>query len=349
MIADVALDQRPASVPGLLRRWLRFGLGLVVGGVALWFVFRDADLGGVRAALLAADVRWMVVALGSVVATVGVAVWRWRVLFHPDGGQLSWFDLASSLVIGQMLNIILPFRIGEITRAYWVSRAGGLPVGRALGTIGMEKLADLATLGAIALLLLALVAIPPWLRPSTYALAGVSALALVGVRLLAARGSRLLNDVRRAAAVLPRAVAHRVTELAATAFDASRVLDSRTASATVAMLSVLVLVLSASTNYFVFVAFGFDLPVLAAFVLFVALQIGLTIVSVPGNIGVFHYITVLTLGAYAVDQQVALAYAIVLYVIALVPKILAGAALLALGPRARLSHVLVSSREEGRL
>lgn len=329
-------------------RWLRIGLGLVLGGVALWFVFRDADIGSLRAALLAADARWIVVALGSVLATVAVAVWRWRVLFHPEGEQISWFNLASALLIGQMLNIVLPFRLGEITRGYWVSRAGGIPVGRALGTIGMEKLADLATLGIAALFLLAVVAIPPWLRRSTYALAGLSTLALVGVHVLAARGSRLLNDVRRAAAVFPQPIARRVTQLAATAFEASRVLDSWTASATVGVLSVLVLVLAASTNYFLFVAFDFGLPVLAAFVLLVALQIGNTIVSVPGNIGVFHYITVLMLGAYAVDRHLALAYAIVLYVIALIPKILAGAALLALGPRAPILPVLGSPQREGR-
>lgn len=342
LIAEVALDQRLPSVPGVLRRWLRIGLGLVLAGAALWFVFRDADLESVRAALSDADGRWVVVALISVLVTVAAAIWRWRLLFHPEGADLSWYNLVSALLIGQMLNIMLPFRLGEITRGYWVSRAECIPVGRVLGTIGMEKLADLVTLGVATLVLVGLVSMPPWLQTSTSVVAAMGALAVAGMYLFATRGSRMLNGVKRAAAVVPRPLAGRITHVAATALEASRVLDSWKASAAVGILSTLVLVLAASTNYVLFVAFDFGLPVLAAFVLLVALQIGNAIVSVPGNIGVFHYITVLVLSGYGVDRHVALAYAIALYVIALVPKIISGAALLALGPRAPVVRVLGS-------
>jgi uncharacterized membrane protein YbhN (UPF0104 family) len=91
--------------------------------------------------------------------------------------------------------------------------------------------------------------------------------------------------------------------------------------------------LAASTNYLLFFAFGLTVPAAAAIVLVIALQAGNSIVSVPGNIGVFQYVTVLTLGAYSVDRDVAFAYAVVLHVIALMPKVIAGALLLALGPR----------------
>lgn len=48
------------------------------------------------------------------------------------------------------------------------------------------------------------------------------------------------------------------------------------------------MLLAASTNYLLFVAFGFELPVIAALFLLVVLQVGNNAVSVPGNIGVFH-------------------------------------------------------------
>ncbi len=91
--------------------------------------------------------------------------------------------------------------------------------------------------------------------------------------------------------------------------------------------------LAASTNYLLFVAFRLPLPLVAALLLLISLQVANTLVSVPGNLGVFHYVTVLTLGAYSVDHDAALAYAIVLYIVALVPKILAGTVLLVCAPR----------------
>ena len=62
------------------------------------------------------------------------------------------------------------------------------------------------------------------------------------------------------------------------------------------------------------------------------LQVGNTAVSVPGNLGVFHYLTVLTLAVYGIDRERALAYAIVLYAVALLPRIALGPLIMTAGP-----------------
>ena len=79
-------------------------------------------------------------------------------------------------------------------------------------------------------------------------------------------------------------------------------------------------------------AFGFKLPAIAALFLLVVLQVGNSAVSVPGNLGVFHYLTVLALAVYGIDRERALAYAIVLYAVALLPKIALGVLIMAAGP-----------------
>ena len=65
--------------------------------------------------------------------------------------------------------------------------------------------------------------------------------------------------------------------------------------------------------------------------LLVVLSVGASAVSVPGNLGVFHYLTVLALAVFSVDRDTALAYAVALYVVALMPKIVLGAVVLAVG------------------
>ena len=84
-----------------------------------------------------------------------------------------------------------------------------------------------------------------------------------------------------------------------------------------------------STNLLVFRAFDLQVPLVTGLVLLVVLQIGTTVVSVPGNVGVVHYLTVLTLGALNVPRSEALAVAVVLHAVSIGPKVLLGAIALA--------------------
>ena len=81
-------------------------------------------------------------------------------------------------------------------------------------------------------------------------------------------------------------------------------------------LSALLVVLAAATNYVLFLAFDLRLTPVHALLLFVVLQIGSVPVATPGNIGVFHYLILLVLTAFGVEQTVAVAYAVVLHAVA---------------------------------
>lgn len=315
----------------------RIGAGLILGGVALWLAARGTDLDALRRAVADAHTHWILVALLSVVITVAAGVARWRLLFYPDAHARSWWTLTAALLVGQMLNIVLPLRLGEVARAGWVGRAEAIPLGRALGTIAMERLADLVTVGSVVFALIALAAVPGWLVAPGRALVGIALVAGGLLLVIAMRGQSMAAFATRVARRLPRAIGSRLERLATTAIEGTRVLDSWTMGAAVAGLSLLVLLLAASTNYLLFLAFDLVVPASAALVLVIALQVGNTLVSVPGNIGVFQYVTVLTLGAYNVDRESAFAYAVLLHVIALAPKIVAGALLLAAKPRSSRS------------
>ena len=319
MNVSTAVQPGRAS-PVAVRDLLRLALGLILGGIALWLALRGAAIGGLRSALGRADVFWILLALGSVLLTLAVAVVRWRILFHPESAGLSWGNLAAAFLVGQMLNIMLPLRLGEVARGYWLSRSEGIPLGRALGTIGVEKLADLASIGLAAVALVVLAAVPPWVQAPGRVLVITGALAVAGILVLAASRSWLLQSAARVAQRWPRPVGGRVIEIVETILQGSRAVHSWKASVSVGLLSILVPLLAASTNYLLFVAFRLPLPLVAALLLLISLQVANTLVSVPGTVGVFHYVTVLTLGAYSVDHDTALAYALVLYIVALVPK-----------------------------
>lgn len=330
-----ASSEPAIPVPGTARRsqLARLAIGGSVAAIALVVVLRGTDLGQLLQALRTVDSGWASMALASVGASLAASSARWRLTFFPDHARVGWGALTSALLIGQMLNIVLPFRTGEIGRAYALGSARGMPVTKVLSTIAIERLSDLAAAGTVALLLIAAGAAPEWLLgPGRVVIAGglVALAAAVALTLAAARLAALAS--RLAGAVAP-ALRPRLDALLQPAVEGLGGLRNLPVAMSIWLLAMTVTALAASTNYFLFRAFDLALPATAALVLLVALQVGTSLVSVPGNLGVFHAITVLVLTRFQADHATAVAYAIVLYAIAIVPKIVLGAICLSMARR----------------
>lgn len=296
------------------------GLGIVL----LWLAARGVDPAAVSASLARVKVMWAAAAFVSVLVTVAATVVRWRLLFLAVSPPPAWTALFSATVIGQMVNLILPVRLGDVARGFVVHRFTHIPVSQAYTTIAIEKLADVAMIGVAAAGLALFIALPPWLHVAGRALWVSGAVALALCLFLGLWPDVARTGGMRLVAFLPMRLRARVARMVDGAHDGLAALRDWRRGVMFSALTCAVLMLAASTNLLLFYAFDFAIPVAAAVLLLVALQVGSTLVSVPGNLGVFHYVTVLVLSIYSVEASTALAYAIALYVIALAPKIVGG-------------------------
>jgi uncharacterized protein (TIRG00374 family) len=294
----------------------------------LWLTFRGTDLAELRAILAGLNYWFVLSGIASVVATVSVATVRWRVLLTPGNGAVAWRPLFESVVVGQMLNIMLPIRAGDFVRAYALGRIEGIAMSGVVATIAIEKAADLLAQGVAMTVLLLRFSLPSGLTGSARASMILGAVALI-VGVVATRyGGWTVTWIARLA-VVPEAYRAVVARFGASTIQGFAALRNAKAIVALWTLTALTVGLAASTNYLLFKAFGLDLPVSAALLLLVVLQFGNAPVSTPGNLGVYHYLTVLVLSAFSVDRQVAVAYAVVLYTVALAPKILLGTVIVA--------------------
>ena len=73
---------------------------------------------------------------------------------------------------------------------------------------------------------------------------------------------------------------------------------------------------------------GIDVPLVAPLLLLVVLQIGVRVPSSPGSIGVFHYLSVLTLSVFGVEKDLAFSYGVLLHLVTYLPPSLLGIAYL---------------------
>jgi len=313
---------------------VRVVVGCGLGAIALWLTLRGIDADALAGALARAGVPGVLASLALVAATVATAVWRWRFLLFPRGAPPGADRrVAAAVVAAQAINIVMPIRLGEAARAFWISRSERQPLARVAATIVVERTADVVMLGVSISLLLVQLSLPSWARnPGRFALAA-SVMALGASIALARWASPILAALERAVRpVLTEGARRFVVRHAGEAAREFTTLGSWRSSAPVWILTALLVVLASATNYVLFLAFDIRLSPAVALLLFVVLQIGVAPASTPGNLGVFHYLTVLALEAFGVERTVAVAYAIVLHAVATLPKIAAGALIAAASP-----------------
>jgi len=305
-------------------RNVRAAIGALCALGALYACAVNVEWTDVLDAFRRASLPWTAAAAGSVLVTLALVTFRWGLLV--DSGPLTrrWRVLWDSVVLGQAVNIIVPFRFGEGARVAVTCRGLDVPVGRVMVGLALERAFDVAAFGTIVFVLMAAGWMPDAFRGLLPGAATVT-LATIGVALLSVRFlPRVLGWLRRRVGALTPAAAWIETQESAMRGGWTDV-TRRHQLAMTALLTALIPVTAAATNLLVLRAFDLPIPVVTAFVLLVVLQIGTAVVSVPGNIGVFHYLTVVTLAAWGVPRPTALATAIVLHVVSLGPKVVLGA------------------------
>ena len=127
------------------------------------------------------------------------------------------------------------------------------------------------------------------------------------------------GGIARASALLPERVRALFLRSATSALATLDVLRARQDALNIALCSILIWATAAFTNYAVLRALGIGTPWIAAVLVLVVLQIGISLSTVPATLGVFEYLCVLSLAVFGVGEVQALGFGIVLHALVLLP------------------------------
>jgi uncharacterized protein (TIRG00374 family) len=255
---------------------------------------------------------------------------RWRVLLGQPGKEISLRILSMALVAGQMINWIVPARLGDFSRAYTVGGRTPSGAGRVFvfGTVMLEKILDLSCYALLFVLLFLLIPLPSWINSSGFVIVGLAvAVALVTV-LLAFRRQSLVRFFRWLGARLPQRVAayldRRFAPRIRSGLDVLDVLHSPVEVVKLGVWSALIWGSMLVTNQLVMLALGIHLPLSASLLIMVALQASISLPNMPGTLGLFEYVCVLALSVFDVSESLALSYGILLHAVAFLPVLVLG-------------------------
>lgn len=308
--------------------WLLVQLtpGLLIGAISLWWAMRGLEILAMLRALAMASPAWIMVSLVGVVMVVVAKAARWGALYGLAEPRPSFWELFSVLVAAQMINVVIPIRVGELIRIGLMKQAGQ-PGALTLSTLVLEKALDLVAAGVITVSLVALTVAPAWLhgRASGVLLMGLT---LVVGFILTWRLRKWLEEcLARALApgsLLPASAQGRLLDMLRTMLKAFDSLTNVGSLARVVLWTLTTWLLSFLTIMALFAAFGLHLPLSAAVVMMLAVSSSNIAPSPPALVGVMHLIAVIVLGQYGVAQPVAVGFGTVLNVVTVAPLIVLG-------------------------
>lgn len=136
------------------RTILQLLLGILIALAALWLTYRSIDLAGLLDVLRNAHWAALALVLPPLALSYVFRTLRWQVLLSPIR-RTSFGEAMPPLLVGFMVNSLLPARVGELVRALLLSRRIGISRASSLGTVFLARTFDGLTLTAMTLLAMA--------------------------------------------------------------------------------------------------------------------------------------------------------------------------------------------------
>jgi uncharacterized protein (TIRG00374 family) len=328
----------------IINKW-QFWLGGGVSVGLLLLLLYQVDMGEVKDALRDADYFLLAPSIVVYFIAVFFRAVRWRYLLTPMG-LFPVRRLYPVVVIGYMANNLLPVRLGEFVRSYFLARRENVKATSALGTIAVERVYDGITLLAFAALA------APWLlllgefdgAADVSRTAGMLFLAativafavLLTVFTLLGSSPAFADRMEGWLNIVPAGPRPKAKELFRTFVAGLAVLSSPSKHLALFFYSLPVWLLEGSMYFMLAYSFGIDehfdsvgVLLLVVLLLTATSNLATSVPSAIGGIGPFEIVAQQTLMALGVGASLAVAYSGFVHLVALwLPVNIAGLALL---------------------
>ena len=309
------------------RRAVTIAAGIAISILFMWLLFRNINFGELMGALRGANYWWLAPNIVMVMFAMYQRAYRWKFMLRPVK-EVPFDKLLAATCIGFMANNVLPLRLGEFVRAYSLAyQDRGVSKSASLATIFVERMVfDLVALLLIfgAVLACARVNMPDEMKAGFYLAIFVALSGLTLVLYLALRPTQAGEKITRYLFFLPDRIKETIKIIVVKFSTGLEFMIQAKASSWVGIQTILIWLFMGASNYFVFLAFGFDLPLEASYFLLVVVSISILVPSSPGFVGVYHAGTVFTLTQYGIGKEEALSFALVLHAAQYVPITLMG-------------------------
>lgn len=289
-------------------------VGTVAGLCLLAWVLSRVDLARVGTALTQLDPQRLVVPLAITLGLACLRAWRWRGIFTATMRPGLW-PCFRTLAIGNLTNIFLPGRGGDVLRCFLMSREPQRArTSSVLATVGVEKVLDGLLLLVIAALSSFVVATPEWFVRLEVVSALVFGGAFILLMLFCRRPSLFSGPVRWLLRILRLGrLQDKLGSLVASLVEGLKLIVSPWQMAGVVLLTVAIWIGEGALVWSVAWAMSLPLSPAGALVVSAVLGLGLSIPAAPGSIGTYEFFSVAGLTLFGMHRESAVALAVIMH------------------------------------
>jgi len=302
-------------------------LGILISIFLVYLSVRGINLQDVFCDLKNIQLSYVIFFIFLVILMQWLRSYRWGVILHPME-KIDQFSLFSVTSVGFLAIAAIPARLGELARPYLISKRSSIKMSSALGTILVERVLDSFTVLAIAVIVLFLTDLPPWLIKSSIIFFLLALVIFSFIVFLILRRDTALKLINRILSKLPGKFAHTIDEVIHHFIDGFQIITNIKFLLYLFFLSALIWLVDVLAIYMLLKAFDFTLPVMASFVVMIILIVGIAIPTAPGYIGNWHFACVLALSFFGLAKTEALSFAVVYHFLSMVIVVILGVAFL---------------------
>jgi len=257
---------------------------------------------------------WIAALTGLYVLGLCLRAWRWTCLLAP-ALPLPFDASAKIILVGNLLNNILPAKAGDIARAMLLKRAYGVGLSAGIMSVLIERIFDVLSLLSIFLAATLSVHVAEPYLGLTRSILATTALIFFGalsvlVALKAAPGFR--GVCLRLAGRLPGSLAVKCGALLTGILDSLAFVRADRGFAAFVLLSAALWAVEGLTFYVGFLAFHVPGSVMEALFAFAVVNFSGLLPAAPGNVGVYQASMVYSFSMLALPVEPAVALSLVL-------------------------------------
>ncbi|HNV86465.1 MAG TPA: lysylphosphatidylglycerol synthase transmembrane domain-containing protein [Candidatus Omnitrophota bacterium] len=125
-------------------------ISILISVLILAAIFSQINLAEFRTYLSEMDVPVFILAVLFFAPLILVSAWRWQIMI-AKWAKISLWESTKLIFACAALNILLPSRVGDLSKGYFAGKAGGLDIKRGMNIVFFEKYIDFASLGIVVL------------------------------------------------------------------------------------------------------------------------------------------------------------------------------------------------------
>ena len=305
-----------------MTKYLKLLVATILSAVGLFLAFKGENLNELMHHFMLVEFSGVILACFLLIVSCIVRAFRWKLLMRPFD-DISLNTAFGATMIGYFGNGIFAFRLGELLKAYYLTKKNDIKLMQAFGTVIIERILDIISVFVIFALLI------PWfpfednyIRYGVFGFMGITMI-IIFLLFLTVKYDWLkyLEKFKIFKSVYGRNILSSVYNL----FDGLTILKHINNSMAILISSILLWFLYFIETMVLINACGLELGILDVGIIFFLGSIAIGIPALPGSVGTYDAgIKYSLMIVFNVASEKALNYAIVSHAVAYFPLTIIG-------------------------